>query len=174
MKTVLGVLFGVLLLFICSQLTIPTNPIPITMQTVGVMLIALAYSRLAAVLVVSLYLLLGALGLPVFANYHSGLKTLVGPTGGYLWGFLAAVLFMTTFKKYLNNRSLAHIALNCILGTLIILLIGMVWLGFYIGFKSAVSAGFYPFLIPGMIKICVTAILFYLISIVVYKRLPIA
>lgn len=155
------VLLGVTLLFLTSQISIPIEPIPITFQTVGVMLIGLAYSRGMAALIVLLYLILGALDIPIFANFTGGLQKLFGPSGGYLWGFLAAVILMTTLKRYLNYRVLSHIIFNCLSGTAIILIIGVGWLAFYIGFAAAIKSGFYPFIILGVIKIFLTSLIFY-------------
>lgn len=161
-KKIAFLLIGVALLFITSQISIPLKPIPLTLQTVGVMLIGLAYTRSLAVLTVLLYLVLGGLGLPMFANLRGGWTALLGPSGGYLWGFLAAVIIMTTMKQYLNGLSFVKITCNCLLGTLVILLFGAIWLSFFIGFEAAVSSGFYLFIAPGIIKALFASTIYYL------------
>ncbi len=148
------VMWGVLLLFVTSQLSIPLEPVPITLQTVGVMLIGLTFERSHAIKAVLVYLGLGAVGIPVFANYHGGGHWLFGMSGGYLWGFLAAVALMTSLRqRYLQNHSVLHIGLNCFFGTTVIFLFGITWLAYSIGLKAAIYSGFYPFIIPGAVKI---------------------
>ncbi len=163
------ILCGILLMCIASQLTIPINPIPITMQTVAVMLIGLCFKPLVAVWTIVFYLSLGAIGLPVFANFTGGIQKLLGPSGGYLWGFLLAVIVMSALKKHLNKRLFSQIMLSCLVGTLIILSVGVSWLAHFIGLKAAFSSGFYPFIIPGIIKIILTSIIFYLLYPVIKK-----
>lgn len=161
-KSLIQILFGIILLFICSQLSIGIQPIPITMQTVAVMLIGLLATPRMAISIVLIYLILGAVGVPVFANFQSGQKALFGPTGGYLWGFLLAVFIMSSLNKHINKRKILHIVLNCLIGTVIILLVGVIWLKFFIGFGAAINSGFYPFIIPGLIKVFLTSIIFYM------------
>ncbi len=147
------IFWGAGLLFLTSQISIPLQPVPITLQTVGVMLIGLMFERSHAIKAVLTYLGMGAVGVPVFANYHGGLPFLMGSSGGYLWGFLAAVICMTSLAPYLNYRKASHIALNCIAGTLVIFVFGIGWLSHIIGLKPAIEAGFYPFILPGIVKI---------------------
>ncbi len=155
---VISVMGGVLFLILTSQMSIPLKPVPITLQTFGVMLVGLTFKRSAAIKSIIFYLLLGAMGAPVFANFQGGYHCLMGPTGGYLWGFLAAIIFMTTFRKHLQNENLIYIFINCMLGTLIILACGFGWLGNFMGFEQAVKSGLFPFLIPGFIKIILVMI----------------
>lgn len=140
-----------------SQLTIPLDLIPITMQTVSVMLIGLIFKRKQAIQIIMVYLFLGAIGVPVFANFKSGLKCLYGPSAGYLWGFLIAVIVMTTLNKKTEKPNIIYITLNCLLGTAIILLCGFFWLTYYVGLNTAINSGLYPFITPGIIKVILAA-----------------
>lgn len=158
-KTITYVIGGVALLFVASQLSIPLKPVPITLQTIGVMLIGLTFERSLAILSVSTYLFLGAIGVPVFANHAAGLQCLLGLTGGYLWGFLTAVMLMTTLRRYLENN-IFLVMLNCIAGTVVILMFGVFWLAYSIGFKTALEVGLYPFIFTGAIKILLTLLLY--------------
>lgn len=144
---------GVILLSACSQFSIPLDPIPITLQTVAVMLVGLIFKRSNAIKIILIYLALGAIGVPIFANFKSGMQCLLGPSGGYLWGFLIAVIIMSSIKKYLNKRNTLHIALNCLLGTTVILFCGVLWLAYYVELNTAVKSGLYPFIAGGIIKI---------------------
>ncbi|MGL4859067.1 MAG: biotin transporter BioY, partial [Enterobacteriaceae bacterium] len=98
------ILTGVLLLFVMSQISIPLQPVPVTLQTVAVMLIGLTWQRAAAIKTVSVYLLLGAMGMPLFADFSAGYGVFMGPTGGYLAGFLLAVWVMTSAGSRLNYQ----------------------------------------------------------------------
>ncbi|HXH54404.1 MAG TPA: biotin transporter BioY [Gammaproteobacteria bacterium] len=151
-------LWGVFLLFLTTQIIIPLEPVPITLQTVGVMLIGLTFTRKIAIQSVMLYLVSGLVGLPVFTHFSGGFYKLTGPTGGYLVGFLIAALCMTTLRKYLGNNNGFYIALNCLVGTFIIFCCGIGWLTHLIGFKAAVKGGLMPFIIPGCIKIVALAL----------------
>lgn len=143
---------GVLVLFACSQISIPTVPVPITMQTVGVMLIGLLYTRRSALISVISYTAFGAIGLPVFQGFAGGIAHLYGPTAGYLVGFTASVYVMTIFREKFGLESFWGILLNCLIGTLIVFAFGVSWLAFNIGLKDALTFGVLPFIIPGAIK----------------------
>lgn len=143
---------GVLLLFATSQLSIPLQPVPITMQTAGVMLIGLLYSRRAAVLTVMAYITLGVIGLPMFQNFASGIVHLHGPTAGYLLGFIPSVFVMSTLREKFGLRSFWGTLLNCIIGTMVVFTLGLSWLSTLVGVKSALTLGLLPFIIPGACK----------------------
>lgn len=164
LKNYVYILLGVLFLVVCSQLRIPLDPIPITLQTVGVMLIALTFKRNQAVKTILFYLTFGAIGVPVFSNFKSGMHCLLGPSGGYLFGFLVAVIIMASIKNHLNNYNVRHIAFNCLLGTSVILLCGVVWLAYYVGINTALKSGLYPFITAGIIKILFTTAIVLLLS----------
>ena len=83
---------GAALIAVLAQITLPIGPVPFTLQNFAIGLIATVFRPREAVLSVGLYLLLGAIGLPVFAGGGAGLQALVGPTAGYLW-FLSCLLW---------------------------------------------------------------------------------
>lgn len=149
---VIQICIAVCLLFCCSQISIPLKPVPITLQTVAVLLIGLFYSRATAVKSLLSYLALGAMGAPVFANFSGGLHMFMGPRGGYLLGFLLAVLAMTFFRERVKNDSSLSLFINCLLGSLCIYLPGISWLSFFVGFSMSIQVGLVPFLIPGIVK----------------------
>jgi biotin transport system substrate-specific component len=148
----LKVVLGMLILFAGSQIAIPLEPVPITFQTVAVMLIGLLYSRREALSSVILYLALGGMGLPMFQGFEGGISHLYGPTAGYLIGFIASVYVMATLREYFELQSFLGILFNCIVGTLIVFVFGLSWLAYIIGFKDAITFGLMPFIIPGAIK----------------------
>jgi biotin transport system substrate-specific component len=143
---------GALLLFLTSQISIPLEPVPVTLQTLSVMLIGLTFDRKAALNAVGLYLLLGAIGLPVFSEFSGGFLHLIGPKGGYLLGFAFAVVAMGAFRTVFKRDTLLNNLVNCLLGTSLIFMFGISWLSRFIGFEMAIKGGLLPFVIPGLVK----------------------
>ncbi len=146
LSEVLQIFAGIAILAICSQITINIKPVPITLQTMWIIAIPYIYPGNKSVAVISGYLMLGALGLPVFANLNSSFAVFVGPTGGYLFGFLASVLTMNLLKNRIN------IFFTCILGQTIIYIFGISWLAQFFGFYKAINVGLLHFIIPELIK----------------------
>ncbi len=143
---------GVMFLFACSQIYIPLQPVPITMQTVGVMAIGVTCSMRIAISTIISYLLIGALGMPVFSLYGAGFARIIGPAGGYLVGFVPAVYLMTKLQNKLNMHKMRDIFINCMIGTTIIFTFGISWLAYLTSFKAAILNGFLPFVVPGIFK----------------------
>ena len=147
---------GVLMLYMCSQIVIPIQPVPITLQTLGVMLVALTLPRRAALHSILTYVILGVAGLPILAGGAGGLGKLFGPTGGYLIGFILAVWAMLSIRP-LFERFFKHPAVvifsTCCIGSLCIYLPGVAWLSYYLGsLAQGMTLGFIPFIIPGIVK----------------------
>lgn len=143
---------GVGLMFICSQLAIPLEPVPITLQTVGVMFIGLMYTPRMALAIIAGYLTMGALGFPVFSSYSGGLPILLGTRGGYLLGFLPTVYMMAVLReKYAKDSGWFFLGI-CTIGTIIYMGLGALWLSKFIGFEKAITLGVYPFILPGFLK----------------------
>lgn len=152
----LPVVLGCALLALFSKISIPLTPVPITLQTVAIMFIGLTYTRVNAIQSVATYLTLGALGLPVFVSANAGLPALIGPSGGYLWGFLAAVAVMTFVRDiWFNKSSWLHQAILCTIGTGVVFALGVSWLSHLIGLEKAISVGVMPFLLPAVIKVAI-------------------
>jgi biotin transport system substrate-specific component len=139
-------LVGFFLLAACAKIAIPLQPVPITLQTVGVMTIGLTFATRPALYAIALYLAAGLLGAPVFT------ATSGWATGGYLIGFFAAVVAMTTFRRFYTSTSFLTTLTNCAMGTVIIFSFGIAWLSYFVGFSSAISLGLLPFIIPGAVK----------------------
>ncbi len=147
------VIIGSILLAIASQVAIPLTPVPLTLQTSIVLFIGMIYGSRLGATVIMLYLLEGLCGLPVFAGMSFGLHTLLSPSGGYLIGFLPAVvlsgyLMEIGFSKYRLTTFLAGL-----LGTLIIFIFGVCVLSRFIGFHQAYIYGVYPFVVTETIKL---------------------
>lgn len=149
---IIKICLGVLVLFAGSQLAIPIEPVPITMQTVAVMFIGLLYSKKEGLSAVILYTILGGMGLPMFQGFAGGLTHLYGSTAGYLFGFIASIYVMASLRDKFSLTSFLRIFLNCMIGTLVVLVFGLSWLTYLIGFKNAIIFGLLPFIIPGIAK----------------------
>lgn len=151
-KELAHTLMGAILLFACAKLYIPLKPVPISLQTIAVMLVALLYDRKSGMQMLVSYITIGAMGVPVFAGHTAGLQVLFGPTGGYLAGFAAAIYVMNAIKTKLSMDSFSNILLNCVAGTTTIFICGVSWLAVTIGLKEALVVGLIPFIIPGIVK----------------------
>lgn len=153
---------------VMAQLVIPIPPVPITGQTLAIGLAATILGARYGTLSVLLYLLIGAVGVPVYAEFSGGLGKLVGPTGGYLVGFIPAAYLM---GKYLEKTAFTyvHAMVANTIGMFITLIFGTAWLKIAadLSWTAAIAGGFTPFLIVGLIK----AALASWIGIVVRRRL---
>lgn len=148
----LTVVGGALLLFAASQIEIPLYPVPITLQTVAVMLIGLTYSPRRALEAHLLWLAAVAVGLPVLSEFRGGLHCLVSPTAGYLVGFVLAAYCMASLKKRFSLDSWKADAGLTALGTCLVFASGVLWLSYLIGAEKAFLYGVLPFIFPGVVK----------------------
>jgi biotin transport system substrate-specific component len=151
------VVVGSLLLAVSAQFKIPLYPVPVTGQTLLVLLIGMAYGPRLGAATVAAYLLQGAVGLPVFAGGSFGLATLFGMTGGYLFGFLAAAFAMGWLAERGMGRTVMSTVLAMFTGNILIYLCGVPWLAAFIGANKAVAAGLLPFLYGDAVKLVVAA-----------------
>ena len=149
-------LIGSIALAISSKVKIPFYPVPMTMQTLVVIMIGVAFGWKLGLATVSLYLFEGIIGLPVFSGTPEkgvGLIYFIGPTMGYLIGFLVAVFFAGNFNY---NKNLFTNFLKLTFAISFIYLLGMVWLGSLIGWdKPIFKLGAQPFLLAELFKILI-------------------
>lgn len=162
---------GSLFIAVLAQISIrlPITPVPITGQTLGVLLVGTAYGWLRGGLTLALYLAEIGVGLPFAAEGEGGLERLAmsTPSGGYLWGFLAAAALMGWLANRGWDRSLRSSLGVMLLGSVIIYLIGLPWLHAsptfqaFLGHPPAIDdtlqAGLYPFVIGDVLKLLVAA-----------------
>ena len=154
------ILLGTVALTISAKLKIPFYPVPMTMQTFVVLFLGLAFGYKIGLATVGVYLLEGIMGMPVFSNSPEkgvGLIYFIGPTMGYLVGFLLAVFF----AGYLNfKKNIFIIFIKLIFAVSTIYLFGVLWLGILIGWdKPILQLGVTPFLLAELFKICLLTIL---------------
>ena len=153
-KNIFIALIGTIVLAISSKIKIPFYPVPMTMQTLVILMIGIGFGWKLGMATVTLYLFEGIIGLPVFSGTPEkglGLIYFTGPTMGYLIGFLVAVFFAGKFN-YDNNIIKNFLKLS--IATSFIYLLGLVWLGKIIGWdKPIFELGAQPFLLAELFKI---------------------
>ena len=151
------VFLGITLTAVAAQLQIPASPVPFTFQTLTVLLIGATYGKARASITMLGYVLLGALGLPIFAGGAAGVEKLFGATGGFLVGFIIAA-YLTGYLAELNwsSKSLKMFA-SFVLGSAVIYLIGIPVLAL-VAFGSDLTAATL-FMLPYMIWDAVKAVL---------------
>ena len=152
------VLGGSLLLAIAAKVQVPFWPVPMTLQTLAVLVIGAVFGARLAGATVLAYLAEGALGLPVFAS-GAGLAYLAGPTGGYLVGFLLAAMFLGWCSDRCLLRRLPVALGLFFVAQVLIFAPGVGWLAAFIGLPEAVMAGAVPFLAGEALKLVLAALL---------------
>jgi len=152
---------GTLLLTLSAKVNIPLPLVPMTLQTLVVLLIGAAYGASLGAITVLAYLAEGALGLPVFAGPIGGLVPLTGPTAGYLAGFLVAAVIVGALAERGWDRSVPALFAAMLLGHVVILGLGAAWLAFglRLGVDKAWSVGVLPFLAGALVKSALGAVL---------------
>lgn len=152
------------LIAICSWISIPAA-VPFTMQTFAVFLTVGLLGGKRGTVAVLVYLLLGAVGLPVFSGFSGGLGHIMGPTGGYMIGFIATALVMWGMEKYIGKSAKVLVA-SMIAGLLVCYAFGTAWFVVVyskssgaIGIGAALSMCVIPYIIPDALKIALAALL---------------
>ena len=160
LKYLLIILLGSILLTVSSKIKIPFYPVPMTMQTLIVLFLGMSFGYKIGLATVSLYLLEGIIGLPVFSNSPEkgvGIIYFTGPTMGYLIGFL----FATFLAGYFNFKiNIFYAFLKLIVSVSVIYILGVFWLGNLIGWdKPVIQLGVTPFLLAELFKISILSLL---------------
>ena len=160
LKYLLIVFFGSILLTISAKIKIPFYPVPMTMQTFVVLFLGMSFGYKIGLATVSLYLIEGIIGLPVFSNSPEkgiGIIYFTGPTMGYLIGFL----FATFLAGYFNFKvNIFYTFLKLVVSVSVIYILGIFWLGSLIGWdKPIIQLGVMPFLLAELFKITILTIL---------------
>lgn len=155
------VALGSLLLTATAKFQIPFYPVPMTLQPLAVLLIGATFGWRLGATTVAFYLAQGAMGLPVFAGTPEkgiGLAYMMGPTGGYLLGFLLAAVVTGWLAERGWDRRLLPTLTMLTLGMAVIYLPGVLWLGTLLGWDQPILAwGVYPFLLGDALKIALAA-----------------
>lgn len=140
------------------KVPLPFTPVPVTGQTFAVLVIGAALGARKGAASLLLYLLLGFVGLPVFAGGTGGLVVVFGPTAGYLVGFIVAAYVIGLLAARGLDRRIPSALLAFLAGEAIIYLFGVAWLSTFLGLQRAIVAGLLPFLIGDAIKLVAAAL----------------
>ena len=153
-KLILITIIGSVLITISAKIKIPFYPVPMTMQTFVILLIGITLGYKIGLATVTLYLLEGIVGLPVFANSPEkgiGLIYFIGPTMGYLIGFMISVYFAGLFKY---DKGIINTFIKLVFSVSFIYIFGLIWLGILIGWdKPIFKLGAQPFLLAELFKV---------------------
>ncbi len=142
-----------------AQVSLPLLPVPLTLQTLGVLFTGAVLGSKRGTLALLLYVAEGAIGLPVFAGGLSGIGVLIGPTGGYLVGFIVAAGVVGLLAERGWDRRLIGAALAMVVGNLVIYAFGVAWLTVVLGdLRTALVQGMLIFIIGDLIKIVIAAL----------------
>ena len=147
------------LICVLGPMSLPIGPVPISLTNLVLYFIIYLIGTKRSAIAYVIYMLIGLAGLPVFSGYTGGPQKLLGPTGGYIIGFLP-MIFIIGFiiKKHAKNRILCILVMEA--ATWVPYLLGTGWLAYSAGmtFRAALAAGVLPFIILDLVKICAAAV----------------
>lgn len=141
------------------SIPLPFSPVPISLTNFAIFLAVFVLGMKDATISFLIYLLLGAVGVPVFASFSAGLGKLVGPTGGYLFGFIFLALIMGFFMEHFDRKIVPTIV-GMVIGMAVCYIFGTVWLAklMSLSFKEALALGVLPYLAGDTAKIIIAVI----------------
>jgi biotin transport system substrate-specific component len=150
---------GAALTALLAQIAVPLYPVPITGQTLAVLLVGATLGAARGALSLALYAVLGIVGLPVFSDYGSGVHVILGPTGGYIIGFIVSAGLVGWLSERAWERQILKALATFAAGTLVVFAVGLPWLAVALGLDlmQTLNGGLFPFLIGGAIKALIAA-----------------
>ena len=157
----LNVFCGIMLLCFCARTSIHIGPVPITLQTLGILIVGLCYPPLQAVYTTTLYLTAGILGFPIFCGNNVGIAPIIGIRGGYLMGMMIGTWLMAYLRKRSKKTTPLNLIIYGLIGLSAIYIIGISWLTNFMDFSNAIKVGFLPFIIPEFYKILIVFFIIY-------------
>ena len=164
LRSVLLVVGGAFLIFLTARVSvvIPGNPVPYTLQNVGILVAGGALGLRRGGLAAILYVALGVIGLPFFAEGRGGLSVILGARGGYLVGFIVAAALVGRLAELGWDRLIGGAIGATLLGTIVIYVIGVPWLAVAAGMApgDAIANGLVPFLVTDAVKLLAAAAVF--------------
>ena len=154
------------LITVCSWISIPLGPVPFTLQTMGILAVMLTCGGRRGTLSIVIYLAMGICGVPVFAGFKGGVSALIGPTGGFLVGFVIAALVYWLFERLLFKRLMTSTVKTWIFGVLnslvfevVMYIVGVIWfMTVYaaqtgpVGLSTVMGWCVIPFIVPDIVK----------------------
>ena len=160
------------LITICSWISIPLGPVPFTLQTLGILAVMLTVGGRRGTIAILVYLALGAVGVPVFAGFKGGIMSFIGPTGGFLIGFVFGALVYWLLEKLFLKKLMTSPVKTWIFGMLgfvvfevVMYIVGVIWfMTVYaaqtgpVGLATVMSWCVIPFIIPDIVKMVVAVL----------------
>ena len=156
--SIITVFLGSLLLIASAKIKVPLYPVPMTLQPMAVLMIAMLFGRKLATLTVGLYIFKGIMGLPVFA-FGGGLMYLMGPTGGFILGFFVSAFIVGYLADNGWGKKVSLSIISMLIGMVVIYSFGIFQLALLKGFNFALLKGFYPFLLVDFYKLLLAGII---------------
>ncbi len=155
------VVLGAALVGGLAQLYVPLWPVPVTGQTLAVLLVGATLGTVRGALSLAVYAAFGIIGVPWFSEASSGFDVIAGPTGGYIIGFIASAALVGWLSEREWDRKIFKAIATFIGGTLVVFAFGLPWLAFSlgIGVELTLEYGLWPFVIGGLIKAAIAALL---------------
>ncbi len=161
------------LITVCSWVSVPLGPVPVTLQTMAILAVLMTVGGRRGTIAIAVYLLLGAVGVPVFAGFKGGPASFLGPTGGFLAGFIVAALVFWLLEKLVFARlmttpgkRLIFGLVNSLIFELVLYVFGVIWfMTVYaaktgpIGLGTVLGMCVLPFIIPDLIKMAAAAVI---------------
>ena len=161
------------LITVCSWINIPLGPVPFTLQTMAILAVMLTCGGRRGPVAITVYLAMGACGVPVFAGFKGGPAAFAGPTGGFLVGFIFAALVYWLLEKLLFKRlmtattkTLVFGAVNSVVFEIVMYIVGVIWfMTVYaaktgpVGLGTVLSWCVFPFIIPDIVKLAVAVVI---------------
>lgn len=168
----------VTILIICSQLSIPIGPIPITLQSLSVLMIGYLLKPKTALLTTSLYLFMGLIGFPIFSSFSGGIQAMLIPSFGFILGFIPASYVQAKYLEKYSNPEVKHLIIAGVLNLLITYLIGLtymagilnLYLGQHLTLGGILMTGFIPFIPGDILKLSIGVLLARRLLPVIHQR----
>jgi biotin transport system substrate-specific component len=155
------VLGGAVFTGLLAQVAVPLWPVPITGQTLAVMLVASTLGLVRGTLSMLVYAVLGVVGVPWFSGWSGGPSILVGPTGGYIVGFIVAAAIVGWSAERGGDRRILRAVATFLVATISVFAVGLPWLAFALGtdLQQTLEFGLYPFIVGGLVKAFLAALI---------------
>lgn len=158
--SVVQIIGASLFIALCAHISVylPFSPVPLTGQTLAVLMVGATLGSRKGLLSVAAYILEGMMGLPVFAGGAISPFAIVGPTGGYIVGMLIQAFIVGWFTERKSSFSLANLIIGCLIAVSVQLSMGVLWLAHFVGWHNVLAMGLIPFIPGEMIKIAIVCV----------------